>query len=122
MAVDEHVHGQHAHHLGHDEGERAEVEGPAVGVGVLTVTLTGVARVSGYVHDDADDITEAWGGGARQQPGVKSLEDTYLPHNLPLATTIMTQATAGRACEMSRLCGTYSPGAVGYVCRGKAGG
>lgn len=35
MAVDEHVHGQDAHHLSHDEGERAEVEGPAVRVAVL---------------------------------------------------------------------------------------
>lgn len=35
MAVDEHVHGQDAHHFGHDEGEGAEVKGPAVRVAVL---------------------------------------------------------------------------------------
>lgn len=40
MAVDEHVHCQHAHHFSHDEGQGTKVEGPAIGVTVLLgVTL-----------------------------------------------------------------------------------
>lgn len=46
VPVNEHVHGQHTHHLGHDEGEGAKVEGPAVGVAVLLgIALGWVARV-----------------------------------------------------------------------------
>lgn len=45
MLLDEHVNGQHTHHFRHDEGERAEVEGPAVRVGLFAVALTRVTRV-----------------------------------------------------------------------------
>lgn len=55
--LDEHVYGEHAHHLGHYEGECAEVEGPAIRVALLRVTLARVARIGGYVHDNADDVT-----------------------------------------------------------------
>lgn len=64
MAVDEHVHGQDAHHLGHDERQGTEVERPAVGVAVLLrVAFGGVPRVGWYVHDDPDDVAQAWGMG-----------------------------------------------------------
>ena len=46
VAIDEHVHGQDAHHLGHDEGQRTKVEGPAVRVAVLLrVALGGISGV-----------------------------------------------------------------------------
>lgn len=46
VAVDEHVHGQDAHHLSDDEGQGAEVEGPAVRVAVfLGVALCGISGV-----------------------------------------------------------------------------
>jgi hypothetical protein len=46
VAVDKHVHGQHPDHLGDDEGQGPEVEGPAVGVAVLFgVTLGGVSSI-----------------------------------------------------------------------------
>lgn len=40
--LDEHVHGEHAHHLGHYEGQGAEVERPAVRVALLRVALARV--------------------------------------------------------------------------------
>lgn len=46
VAIDEHVHGQDADHLGDDEGQGAEVEGPAVRVAVLLgVAFGGVPGV-----------------------------------------------------------------------------
>lgn len=57
VLFDEHVHGEHTHHLGHDEGQGAEIERPAVRVALLRVALARVARVGGYVHDDSDDVT-----------------------------------------------------------------
>lgn len=60
MAVDEHVHGQNAHHLSHDEGEGPEVEGPAVRVAVLLwVAFWRIPRIGWYVHDDPDDVAQA---------------------------------------------------------------
>lgn len=41
-AVDKHVHGQHPDHLGDDEGQGPEVEGPAVGVTILWSRSGGV--------------------------------------------------------------------------------
>lgn len=58
VLFDEHVHGEHAHHLGHDEGQSAEIERPAVRVALLRVALSGVTRIGRYVHDDSDDVTQ----------------------------------------------------------------
>lgn len=39
----EHVHCQDAHHLSQHEGQSSEIKGPAVGVALLVVALTGVS-------------------------------------------------------------------------------
>lgn len=59
VLLDVDVDGQHGHHLGHDEGQRAEVEGPAVVVLallVLALLVAGVARVARDVDDNPDDV------------------------------------------------------------------
>lgn len=61
-ALDVDVDGQHADHLGQDEGQAAEVEGPAVRVVVLLLVVplrARLARVRRDVHDDADDVAQA---------------------------------------------------------------
>lgn len=71
MPVDKHVHGQHTNHLGDDEGQGPEVEGPAVRVTILFgVALGGVSSIGRYVHYDANDVTQTCGaqdghGGGR---------------------------------------------------------
>lgn len=45
VLLDEHVHRQHAHHFRHYEGEGTKVEGPAVRIGLLAVTLTWISRI-----------------------------------------------------------------------------
>lgn len=60
--LDVEVDREDAHRLGHDEGERAKVEGPAVVVLVLPVLVllvTGISGVAGNVDDDADDVAQA---------------------------------------------------------------
>jgi hypothetical protein len=62
VLLDVDVDSQDGHHLGHDEGQSSEVEGPAVAVGVLLVLIplvTGVAGVAGDVDNDANDVTQA---------------------------------------------------------------
>lgn len=59
--LDVYVDGEDGHRLGHDEGKGAEVERPAVGVGVLLVVVTLVVRVSCIardVHNDANDVAQ----------------------------------------------------------------
>lgn len=54
---------ENAHRFGHDEGERAEIEGPAVVVLVLPVfvlLVTGIPGVAGNVDNNADDVAQAW--------------------------------------------------------------
>lgn len=59
MPVDKHVHGQHPDHLGNDEGQGPEVEGPAVRVTILFgVALGGISGIGRYVHYDANDVTQ----------------------------------------------------------------
>lgn len=60
--LDIHVDCENTHGFSHDEGERAEVERPAVAVVVLLVLVflvTGIAGVAGDVDDDADDVAQA---------------------------------------------------------------
>lgn len=55
------VDGKYGHCLSHNERQGTEVEGPAVGVGVLLVVVTlvvGVAGIAGDVDDDADDVAQ----------------------------------------------------------------
>ena len=62
VLLDVNADGQHGHHLGRDEGQRAEVEGPAIVVLALLVLALLVARVSGVagdVNDDPDDVAQA---------------------------------------------------------------
>lgn len=59
--LDVDVDGEYGHRFGHDEGEGAEVERPAVGVSVLPVVvafITGVSRIAGDVDDDADYVAQ----------------------------------------------------------------
>lgn len=52
-----------SHRLGHNEGKRAEVEGPAIVVlvlAVLVLLVTGIAGIAGDVDDDSDDVAQAW--------------------------------------------------------------
>ena len=66
MPVDKHVHGQHPDHLGDDEGQGPEVEGPAVGVTILFgVALGGVSGIGRYVHYNANDVTQTCGQDGR---------------------------------------------------------
>lgn len=56
------VDGEDADGLGHDEGESAEIEGPAVIVLVLPVLVflvAGVSCVAGDEDDDADYVAQA---------------------------------------------------------------
>lgn len=67
VLLDVHVHGDHPHHLGDDERQRPEVEGPAVGVALLGVALARVPRVGRDVDDDPDDVAESCRGGERDR-------------------------------------------------------
>lgn len=68
VPIDEHVHGQHPDHLGDDEGQGPEVEGPAVGIAVLLgVALGGVSGVGGDVHDNANDVAQTWEGAEEEE-------------------------------------------------------
>lgn len=63
VALDVDVDGQHGHHLCHNEGQRAEVEGPAIVVLILLVLallVAWVACVARDVHDDPDDVAQPW--------------------------------------------------------------
>ncbi len=63
------VDGEDSHSFGHNEGEGAKVERPAVGVGVLLVVVAFVAGVSGIagdVDDDADYVAQTWNRKKRQ--------------------------------------------------------
>lgn len=59
VGVDEEVHGQHAHRLGDNEGQRAAVKAPAVPVTPLRLALVRVPRIRRDVHDDANYVAEA---------------------------------------------------------------
>ena len=70
-ALDVDVDGQHADHLGQDERQPAEVEGPAVRVVVLLLLVplrARLARVGRDVHDHPDDVAQAWAGTVRREP------------------------------------------------------
>lgn len=70
MPVDKHVHGQHPDHLGDNEGQGPEVEGPAVRVTILFgVALGGVSGIGRYVDYDANDVTQTCGYGGAGQGG-----------------------------------------------------
>lgn len=56
----EHMHCQHTNHLCQHKGQSSKIEGPAIGVALLIVILTGVTRVGRYVHNYANDVTETW--------------------------------------------------------------
>lgn len=63
VLLDVDVYRQHAHHLSQDEGQPAEVEGPAVGVvPLLVLVLFGrdVAECRRDVYNDAYDVAQAW--------------------------------------------------------------
>lgn len=84
VALNVDVDGQHGHGLGQDEGERTEVEGPAVVILALLVFFTlvaGVAGVAGYVDDDADDVAETC-RAERKRGEVKGLPCNCSPHLL----------------------------------------
>lgn len=52
-----------SHRLGHNEGKRAEVEGPAIVVlvlAVLVLLVAGITRVAGDVDNDSDDVAQTW--------------------------------------------------------------
>lgn len=56
------VDGEDADGLGHDEGEGAEIEGPAVivlALPVLVFLVAGISCVAGDEDDDADDVAQA---------------------------------------------------------------
>lgn len=63
VLLDVHVHGDHPHHLGDDEGQGSEVEGPAVGVALLGVALPRVPRVGRDVDNNPNDVAETFRGG-----------------------------------------------------------
>lgn len=67
VLLDVHVHGDHPHHLGDDEGQRSEVEGPAIGVALLGVALPWVPRVGRDVDYDPDDVAETCRGDKRDR-------------------------------------------------------
>ena len=61
VLLDVDVDGQHPHHLGHDEGQASEVEGPTVGVLpllVLVLLRRDVAQCSRDVHDHTNDVAQ----------------------------------------------------------------
>lgn len=73
MLFYENMHRQHTNHLCQHKGQSSKIKGPAVGVALLIVILTGVTRVSRYVDNDADDVTQTWGGV--QECGEGQLQD-----------------------------------------------
>lgn len=70
VSLNVYVDGEDGHRLSHNEGEGAEVERPAVGVGVLFVVVAfvvGVSCVAGDVNNDANDVAQTWWNGKEEK-------------------------------------------------------